>query len=306
LLPTPSLSTIVFYSRLKTVDMLHSSFVLLLAFPLARRELLTWSFGAGGAVLYGKIVSDAVQKLSRGDAYPELYEEKLESTISMAVAASIRPVEARSYLQRPFRLLEVGIGKECRIARRGMYRSAIVEAASRGVTRFEITGVDILSPSDRILEEARHVLQRIGTEQGLQIDFQFMPASIASNPFSDGYFDCVIDSLTLCSVDDQIAALREIRRIIRQDGGTFGFLEHVAVNPDEPYHFLELQQKALDPLQQAVADNCHLHRYTENAISQAFDLDSSMSSTKLFGERFLVEGMWPVSCQSRGVIQRRG
>jgi ubiquinone/menaquinone biosynthesis C-methylase UbiE len=120
--------------------------------------------------------------------------------------------------------------------------------------------------------------------------------------YPDNYFDAVVCCLTLCSVQEQQAALNEIRRLIRPNGGTFGYVEHVAVNPDEPYRFLEWQQTVLDPLQQALADNCHLHRYTEDAISSTFDVPNS--AQRISEERFFVNDMWPVSCQCCGVIQR--
>jgi SAM-dependent methyltransferase len=239
--------------------------------------------------------------LSRGEAYPESHETRVQSTISSAVAASIPRTDGGPFRQsRPLRLLEVGFGTECRVALRGLYASAI-----RGVKTIEVRGVDIAPPSDKILEEARSSLQRIGAAYDVQIDLQFMPGSITSRlDFTDGYFDSVVTALTLCSVDDQMAALREIKRLVRQDEGTFGFVEHVAVKPEEPYRLIELQQKLFDPLQQVVADNCHLHHYTETIVAQVFDVVVGMSSRKISGERFLVKGMWPVSCQSSGVIQR--
>jgi SAM-dependent methyltransferase len=283
------------------------------ALSVGRRELLVWPIGAGGAIIYGKLVSQALQKLSRGDAYPDAHERRVESTLVLALTASLQPrhlTDGESFRRaRPaqLRLLEVGMGTECRLVRRGLYASAIRDAALKGVRTIEVTGVDIATPSDKVLEDARRSLQRIGAEHDVQIEFQFIPRSITStlDNVADGYYDCVISALTLCSVDDQIAALQEIKRLLRPDGGTFGFVEHVAVNPDEPYRFLELQQKLFDPLQQVVADNCHLHRYTETMIEQVFlGTDDGVSSKKLSGGRFLVEDMWPVSCQSSGVIQR--
>jgi hypothetical protein len=91
-----------------------------------------------------------------------------------------------------------------------------------------------------------------------------------------------------------------MKRLLRP-GGTLGYVEHVAVEPDEPYRFLEWQQEVLNPLQQAVADNCHLHRYTPEAIQSVF---TSADSSSLQQERFLVDNMWPVSCQCCGVIQK--
>eukprot|EP00957_Ditylum_brightwellii_P045550 3453571-Ditylum_brightwellii.AAC.1 len=61
-----------------------------------------------------------------------------------------------------------------------------------------------------------------------------------------------------------------MNQVLNSNGGTFGYAEHVAVRVDDglkndsrlcwSYEFLERQQQTLDPLQQAVADNCHLHQ----------------------------------------------
>jgi len=96
--------------------------------------------------------------------------------------------------------------------------------------------------------------------------------------------------------------LSEIKRVLRKDGGSFGYIEHVAVDPDEPYRLLEFQQLAFDGIQQIVADNCHLHRYTEESIYKVFGVSEGNCRT-IARERFLVEGMWPVSCQTTGVLQ---
>jgi hypothetical protein len=82
-------------------------------------------------------------------------------------------------------------------------------------------------------------------------------------------------------------------------------VEHVAVVPEEPYRFLEWQQAFLDPLQQKLADNCHLHRYTDDTIAKIFRQTDSGLGVHLQHERFLVDDMWPASCQCSGVIQLR-
>ena len=57
---------------------------------LSRRDLLFWPIGIGGAVLYGKLVSDAAQKLSRGElVYPDAHEQRVSSTIATAIMSSI-------------------------------------------------------------------------------------------------------------------------------------------------------------------------------------------------------------------------
>jgi SAM-dependent methyltransferase len=266
---------------------------------VSRRGLLTWPLGLGGAIVYGKLVSDTVQKLSRGElVYPESHEQRVSATIAVSMKASIPP---QPKLMRPLRVLEVGIGKECRVIRRNLYNEGYKEMAASGVAHVDWFGVDISSPSETAKEQSVLRLRELGHQYHVQTSLNFLEASI-SQPldFPDGYFDCMISSLTLCSVDDQSMALQEIRRLLRPDGGAFGYIEHTAVLPDEPYRLLELQQKLFDPLQQAVADNCHLHRYTDSAILEVFGAESKLVTS----ERFLVGNMWPVSCQACGVIQR--
>lgn len=120
--------------------------------------------------------------------------------------------------------------------------------------------------------------------------------------------DVITTSLVLCSVQDQIQALQEIKRLLNPKGGSYGYIEHVAVNleneNEKDLAFLEWQQEILDPLQQALAHNCHLHRYTDSVIYDVLVDDRYNKNVKVIqSERFQVRDMWPVSCQSRGVIQ---
>ncbi len=271
---------------------------------LSRRDiLLSAPIAVGGAVVYGKLLSDATEKLLRGElVYPDDHESRTKSTIAEAILASIpRGTKDEGMAGRPLRILEVGIGKDCRIIRRGLYSDALTQVSSQGVKDIDLVGVDIAPPTSAAMDAAKDKLRK--KAEDVSVSFDFVEGSLTSRlNFQDGYFDCVICALTLCSVDDQIAALNEIKRVLRKDGGSFGYIEHVAVNPDEPYRLLEFQQLAFDGIQQIVADNCHLHRYTEDSINSVFGL-SDGTSRLIARERFLVDGMWPVSCQTTGVIQ---
>lgn len=114
--------------------------------------------------------------------------------------------------------------------------------------------------------------------------------------------DVITCSLVLCSVSDQERVLHEIKRLLNF-GGCYGWVEHVAVDLENESEnnksFLELQQKVLDPLQQAVAHNCHLHRRTDQVISSVFETSAEF----LERDRFFVQDMWPVSCQCSGVLK---
>lgn len=74
-------------------------------------------------------------------------------------------------------------------------------------------------------------------------------------PIDGDSADAVLSTWTLCSIPDPVAAVREIRRVLRP-GGTFHFVEH-GRSPDA--HVLKWQQR-LNPLQRRVACGCNLDR----------------------------------------------
>jgi ubiquinone/menaquinone biosynthesis C-methylase UbiE len=266
---------------------------------VSRRALL-WKapLGAVGLYAYGRLAYNALSV--RGIEYPIAHEERVASTITKAAVAAA--AASTTTTTRTLRVLEVGIGSDARLIRRGLYDDSIHQLSGI-IDRLEMTGLDLQPPTDgKILNDATSKLKRVGSQEGMEIDFTTIKSSITQKtPFSDGYFDSIICCLTLCSVDDQTAALQEIKRLLRPAGGTFGYLEHVAVEGEE-HKFLEFQQTLLDPLQQLVADNCHLHRYTEQTMASVFQSDQGKSRF-LQKERFYVNSMWPVSCQCCGALQ---
>ena len=84
-------------------------------------------------------------------------------------------------------------------------------------------------------------------------------------PFDDASFDAVVSTLCLCSVDDVEATILEVARVLKKNG-RYGFVEHVAA---EDGTLLDVQQRVLDPLQQRLANNCHLHRPIDRALLNA-------------------------------------
>jgi SAM-dependent methyltransferase len=259
------------------------------------------SIGVVGGIVYGKFVGDTLYRISQGIERPPSHEQRVEAAITLALSESAASFKS----DQPFRILEVGIGSDCRLLRRGLYRKGLEQLESRKIPFVEIVGVDLMPPDDDTLRKARTVLTQAIRDDSIKLDLETISGDVTTGiSYPAGYFDSVICCLTLCSVADQDAALREIKRLTRPTGGTLAYVEHVAVNPEEPYRFLEWQQEFFDPLQQRLADNCHLHRYTDDTIANVFEIDSG-SGIRLQHERFFVDGMWPVSCQCSGVIQRR-
>ncbi|XP_022550567.1 putative methyltransferase-like protein 7A isoform X2 [Brassica napus] len=103
-------------------------------------------------------------------------------------------------------------------------------------------------------------------EAGLKPEnFRFMQGVGEAIPLDDNSVDAVISTLVLCSVPDVKQTLQEIKRVLKP-GGIFLFIEHVAA---EDGTFFRHVQNVLDPLQQVVADGCHLTRNTGLYIAGA-------------------------------------
>lgn len=74
-------------------------------------------------------------------------------------------------------------------------------------------------------------------------------------PVEDASVDAVLSTWTLCSIPDPVAAVREIRRVLRPDGA-FHFVEH-GRSPDER---VLVWQNRLNGLQRRVACGCNINR----------------------------------------------
>ncbi|KAL6547084.1 hypothetical protein OROMI_022805 [Orobanche minor] len=124
-------------------------------------------------------------------------------------------------------------------------------------------GVDILGvdPNRKMEKYAQAAAEKAGLKP---LNFRFMQAVAEALPLNDAYVDAVVGTLVLCSVNDVDKALQEIRRVLKP-GGFYIFVEHVAAKDGTILGFV---QRILDPLQQTVADGCHLTRHTADNIAR--------------------------------------
>lgn len=119
-----------------------------------------------------------------------------------------------------------------------------------------VTRVDAVEPADlgwrlarRRLAAATVPVERSG------LDGQALP-------FPDGVFDSALSTWTLCTIPDPVAALREVRRVLRP-GGTLHLVEHGLA----PHEGVRRWQHRLEPVQKRVAGGCHLTRPVDQLLA---------------------------------------
>ena len=103
-------------------------------------------------------------------------------------------------------------------------------------------------------------------ERSAALPFPIEVARISAErlPYEDGMFDCVVSTWTLCTIPDPLAALREIRRVLKPDG-TFFFLEHGQSDDRR----IAIWQDRLNPIQKVLGCGCHLNRPIDRLITEA-------------------------------------
>lgn len=88
-------------------------------------------------------------------------------------------------------------------------------------------------------------------------------------PFDDETFDTVVGTLVICTVEDPVASLAEIRRVLKP-GGRYLLIEHVRSDNERVARW---QDRLRGPWA-AFADGCQCNRETASLIEQA-DFDVS-------------------------------
>ncbi len=115
-------------------------------------------------------------------------------------------------------------------------------------------------------------------------------------PFADASFDTVVSTWTLCTIPDPVAALREVRRVLRPDG-VFLFLEHgLSTRP-----WVARSQHLWNPVQNVIACGCNVDRAIDAIVGASGLVVTDLDRFELPGEIALMGTMY------RGkAVRRRG
>ncbi|MGP9826440.1 class I SAM-dependent methyltransferase [Ectopseudomonas khazarica] len=132
------------------------------------------------------------------------------------------------------RVLEIGIGSGLNLA---FYDPQRVEV---------VVGVD---PSAD--------MQRLARERAARcpVAVEMIALELGQIQAADACFDDIICTFTLCTIPDAVAALREMRRVLKPEGRLL-FCEH-GLAPDLP---VVRWQRRLTPVWKPLAGGCHLDR----------------------------------------------
>jgi ubiquinone/menaquinone biosynthesis C-methylase UbiE len=106
-------------------------------------------------------------------------------------------------------------------------------------------------------------------------------------PYPDASFDTVVVTYSLCTIPEPVAALREMRRVLRP-GGSLVFCEHGRA-PDEG---VRRWQDRLTPYWKKIAGGCHLNRDIPALLAQAGFRCTDLETMYLPGPRPLTFNYW--------------
>ena len=123
-------------------------------------------------------------------------------------------------------------------------------------------GVQVVAtePDQHMLKRARKRIEELHAT-----NVELRQAAAETLPFEDASFDHVLCTWVLCTVDDLVRTLAEVRRVLHSEG-TFRFMEHVR---NDRNTFWRGMQNVIAPVWHWMGAGCRLNQGTERLIESA-------------------------------------
>ena len=163
-------------------------------------------------------------------------------------------------------VLEVGIGSGLNLPH---YDPARVD---------RVIGVE---PDDHIWKLSRRRRENLG----FPVERVGLPGEAI--PLDDASVDTVVVTYSLCTIPDALAALRQMRRVLKP-GGRMLFLEH----GEAPDAGVKRWQDRIQPVWGPIAGGCHLGRPIPEMIREAGFAIEDMQTAYLPGPRPMTFNYW--------------
>ncbi|GAB3540385.1 methyltransferase domain-containing protein [Noviherbaspirillum agri] len=199
---------------------------------------------------------------------PNWYERHILPYL-LDLACGIGPVRKQRDKVVPIatgRVLEIGIGTGLNLPH---------------YDRKHINTVTGLDPGVEMHRLARKRAQEAG------ISVELVGLSAERIPFDDASFDTVLVTYSLCTIPDPVAALKEMRRVLKP-GGRLIYCEHGLA--DDPS--VQAWQHRLTPWWSKIAGGCHLDRDIPALLREAGFRSADMQTMYLPGPRPLTYNYW--------------
>ncbi len=121
----------------------------------------------------------------------------------------------------------------------------------------------------------------------LDYKFEFVKASAEDLPFKNNTFDTIVITYSLCTIPDTDKALREMSRVLKQDGILI-FCEH-GVAPDKK---VSATQDFINPIWKPLSGGCNLNRNIPELIEKNGFVIQDLKSMYIPGWKFASYNFW--------------
>ena len=145
----------------------------------------------------------------------------------------------------------------------------------------QVEKIYALDPHPKLADMTKKKADKLG------IEVDFFPVRADRIPIEDHFFDTIVCTYTLCSIEDPIKALEEIKRVL-SPSGQYIFSEH-GLAPEEN---VVTWQNRLNPIQKIIGGGCNLNRNIPNLIEESGYKIDELNQGYIPGPKFISYHYW--------------